>query len=91
MGLHRLEGLGGDVSSCVWSFSLKVDATDLLLLWSGRAGLTNSSRDLRSGSVSLVMVALLWLDVGLEAGLDDGSIELSLLSVGGRSLRERLP
>jgi hypothetical protein len=32
VGLHRLDGLGGDVSSWGWSFSLKVDATDLLRL-----------------------------------------------------------
>jgi hypothetical protein len=36
VGLHRFEGLGGDVSSCDASFSLKValkvDATDLALL-----------------------------------------------------------
>lgn len=81
VGLQRLEGLGGEVSSCGWSFSLKVDATDLLRLWlwAGSAGLTNS-RGARSSSrvPGRVTVALLWLEVGR----DEGSMELSLLSVG---------
>lgn len=84
VGLHRFEGLGGDVSSCGASFSLKVDATDLALLWRGKAGLTNSSLSGLSFSVP-VMVALLWLDMGR-----DGSIELSLVKTG-RSTFESEP
>lgn len=87
VGLHRFEGLGGEVSSWAWSRSWTEDATDLLRLWWGRAGFTNSSRGVLSVSFGLVMVALLWLEVGR----DDGSIELSLLSVDGRSARDRLP
>lgn len=81
VGLQRLEGLGGEVSSCDGSFSLKVDATDLLRLWlwAGSAGLTNS-RGARSSSrvAGRVTVALLWLEVGRE----EGSKEPSLLKAG---------
>lgn len=58
VGLQRFDGLGGDVSSaCDW-LSLNVDATDLLRLWRGSAGLTNSGFSPPS-TASLVMVALL--------------------------------
>jgi hypothetical protein len=87
VGLHRFEGLGGDVSSCDCSFSWKDEATDLLRLWCGSAGFTNSSLGVRSVSALFVMVALLWL----EAGREEGSIELSLLSVVGRSALDKVP
>ena len=79
VGLHRFDGLGGDVSSsgssCGFFVGLNVEATDLLRLWYGRAGLTNSCSSL--STASFVMVRLLELD----PGRDEGSMELSLLRV----------
>jgi hypothetical protein len=54
-----------------------VEATDLLRLWYGTFGLTNSCSSL--SIVSFVMVRLLELD----PGRDEGSIELSLLRLFG--------
>lgn len=59
VGLHRFEGLGGDVSSCSCSRSLYVEWTDLLRAWCGSAGLTNSSLEVRSVSRPFIVVALL--------------------------------
>lgn len=81
VGLQRLEGLGGDVSSCGGWPSLKVDAIDLLRLWRGIAGLTNSGFCGLSAA-SLVVLA----GPALELGRDEGSCEFSWLRALGLGL-----
>jgi len=80
VGLKRLVGLlGGDAAAGSSAVVPYVEATDLLRLWCGNAGLTNTS----SPSLCCVRAVRLLL---LEVGRDAGSLLASLLLGVGSSL-----